>query len=61
MDENQLPSGEMELPEEEEVGMADIAPSVRKKFAMKSLPRRRMPAGTTIHTTPAMKTPSSAI
>jgi transcriptional antiterminator NusG len=50
MDENQLPSGEMELPEEEEVGMADIAPSVRKEVRDEVTPKKEDARWYTIHT-----------
>ncbi|HQT82841.1 MAG TPA: transcription termination/antitermination protein NusG [Candidatus Paceibacterota bacterium] len=49
MDENQNPqTGEMEYPEE--VGMADIAPSVRKEIVDETAPRKEDARWYTIHT-----------
>ena len=49
MDENQqIPSGEIELPEE--IGMADIAPSVRKEIRDDTAPREEDARWYTIHT-----------
>jgi transcriptional antiterminator NusG len=50
MDDTQIQSGEMELPSEEEVGMADIAPSIRKEVRDEVTPREEDARWYTIHT-----------
>ena len=48
MDEQQTHSGEMDLPEE--IGMADIAPSVPKAIHDETVPRKEDARWYTIHT-----------